>query len=35
MFGWISNGSLTAILNHVDKILVFKNKEEKKIDLCL
>ena len=32
MFGWITHCSLTAILNYVDKILVFKTKYEKKLN---
>jgi len=35
MFGWITHCSLTAVLNYVDKILVFKIKYEKHFELCL
>jgi len=35
MVGWITHSSLTAILNYVDRILVFKTKYEKHFELCL
>jgi len=35
MFGWITHCSLTAILNYVNRILVFKTKYEKHFELCL